>query len=221
MLLFIPLLELSGRLLVAAVIRVQHGRPHGTVRAIDTVIVDIASYTPALLLLFVLVGLRRHGHLRDLGLCRVDLRWIGAVIPFVMAAYVFEAASGVVSVAIFPNTPPNQCKALSEEFGGYATVALATAVMAAPFVEELFFRGFLFRYLRGRVPIGWAVVISSAIFSVAHFQYGEPTLFLPIFTTGLVLAAIYHYSGSLWPGVLTHATFNLVATIELLLRPHC
>lgn len=132
MLLFIPLLDLSGRLLVVAVIRLQHGRPVGTLRAVDTVIVDLASYTPALLLLFVLVGLRRHGHLRDLGLCRVNLRWIGAVVPFVMAAYVFEAATGLISLSLFPNTPPNQCRALSEEFGGYALVALATAVVAAP-----------------------------------------------------------------------------------------
>lgn len=221
MLLFIPLLDLSSRLLVAAVIRLQHSHPRGTTRAVDTVIVDLASYLPALLLLFVLVRLRRHGHLRDLGLCRVNLRWIGAVTPFVMAAYVFEAATGLVSLSLFPNTPANQCKALSQEFGGYALVALVTAVVAAPFVEELFFRGFLLRYLRGRMPIGWAVVLSSAIFSLAHFQYGQPTLFLPIFTTGLVLGAIYHYSGSIWPGVLTHATFNLIATIQLLLHPHC
>ncbi|GAC1573068.1 MAG: hypothetical protein NVS3B18_06340 [Candidatus Dormibacteria bacterium] len=221
MLLFIPLLDLSGRLLVAALVRLQHGRPHGTLRAVDTVVVDLAAYLPALLVLFVLVGLRRHGHLRDLGLCRVNLRWIGAVLPFVLLAYVFEAATGLISVSVFPNTPPNQCKALSQEFGGYALVALITAVLAAPFVEELFFRGFLLRYLRGRMPIGWAVVISSVIFSVAHFQYGQPTLFLPIFTTGLILGAIYHYSGSIWPGVLTHATFNLVATIQLLLHPHC
>ncbi len=221
MLLFIPLLYLTSRLLVSLVMAIQHGRPHGTTRAVDVVIVDLASYLPALALLFISVRLRRHGHLRDLGLGRVNLRWIGAVIPFVMAAYVFEAATGVISISLFPNTPATQCKELSREFGGNALVALITAVVAAPFVEELFFRGFLLRYLRGRMPVLWAVVLSSALFSLAHFSYGQPTLFLPIFSTGLVLGAIYHYSGSLWPAVLTHATFNLVATLQLLAHAHC
>jgi len=77
--------------------------------------------------------------------------------------------------------------------------------MIAPFVEEIFFRGFLFQGFRQKY--GWlpALLLSSALFAAAHL---DPVAFVPTFVLGCVLAYVYHRSNSLWPGILFHAAIN-------------
>jgi membrane protease YdiL (CAAX protease family) len=75
--------------------------------------------------------------------------------------------------------------------------------------------------LRGRTPLQWAVVISAALFSLEHIGFLQLTLFLPIFTTGVVLAVLYQYARSIWPTVLVHGAFNLVGVLVLFNAPSC
>ncbi|HLF72932.1 MAG TPA: type II CAAX endopeptidase family protein [Anaerolineales bacterium] len=78
-------------------------------------------------------------------------------------------------------------------------------VLFAPFVEEIFFRGFLFQGFRQRY--GWvrAALLSSAIFAVAHL---DPVSLIPTFILGLVLAFLYQRANSLWPGIILHLLVN-------------
>ena len=80
--------------------------------------------------------------------------------------------------------------------------------IVAPFVEEVFFRGFVFTGLRGKW--GWkkAALASAGLFALAHVV---PTSILPIFILGLIFAALYQVSGSIWPGILMHMLTNTVA----------
>ncbi len=82
----------------------------------------------------------------------------------------------------------------------------------APFVEEIFFRGFLFQGFRQKY--GWlaALLLSSAIFGAAHL---DPVSFIPTFLLGCVLAFMYHKSNSLWPGIVFHATINSLSLFAL------
>jgi len=75
----------------------------------------------------------------------------------------------------------------------------------APFVEEVFFRGFLFQGFRHRY--GWinAMLLSSAIFAAAHLDL---VTFIPTFILGNVLAYVYHRSNSVWPGITLHFLVN-------------
>jgi hypothetical protein len=82
----------------------------------------------------------------------------------------------------------------------------------APIVEELFFRGFLFQGFRQKY--GWlpALLLSSAIFGVAHL---DPVSLIPTFILGCVLAYVYHRSNSVWPGIIFHATINSLSLIAV------
>jgi membrane protease YdiL (CAAX protease family) len=79
------------------------------------------------------------------------------------------------------------------------------AVVVAPFVEEIFFRGFLFQGFRQKY--GWmrAMLLSSAIFAAAHL---DPASLIPTFILGLVIAYLYQRSNSLWPGIILHFLVN-------------
>ncbi len=86
--------------------------------------------------------------------------------------------------------------------------------MAAPIVEELFFRGLVLRSLERRFGTVWAVVGSSAIFAATHF---EPLQFIALFVFGLVAALLAVRTGRLGPSMFAHLAFN-ATTVVILLR---
>ena len=75
----------------------------------------------------------------------------------------------------------------------------------APLVEEIFFRGFLFQGFRARY--GWVtgMLLSAAVFAVAHLDL---VVLIPTFILGCLLAYVFHRSNSIWPGVILHFLVN-------------
>jgi membrane protease YdiL (CAAX protease family) len=88
-------------------------------------------------------------------------------------------------------------------------------VVAAPFLEELFFRGFMIEGLRlsWLGPVG-AVLITSGLWAMIHIQYG-PFEIVGIFVNGLLLGAAMLKTRSLWVPFSMHALVNLIATVEV------
>lgn len=103
---------------------------------------------------------------------------------------------------------------LPEEFwgGGTGQRLLTTVAIAGwiPFVEEVFFRGFLFQGLASRYGVTWGAVVSAAVFAVSHLVIGS---MVPIFITGLMFAALYTKTRSLWIPMSAHAAQNLLALL--------
>ena len=81
-------------------------------------------------------------------------------------------------------------------------------VVMGPVVEEVFFRGFLFRALAPRLGFFVAATASAALFSATHL---DAALAGPAFLSGVVFAWVYWRTGSLWPSVLAHTTQNAIA----------
>jgi uncharacterized protein len=100
------------------------------------------------------------------------------------------------------------------------TVALFVvgAVVLAPIVEELLFRGVLLRALLRRMAPVSAVLVSAVIFALVHYLGDPNTLpFLPALTgLGAVLAIVAVRSGDLSTSIFIHAGFNLTTTILFL-----
>ena len=82
---------------------------------------------------------------------------------------------------------------------------ILVGVIFAPFVEELFFRGFLFQGFRQKY--GWiaGAFLSSIIFGLAHLDL---VAFIPTSILGFLLAYMYHRSNSVWPGIILHVLVN-------------
>ncbi len=88
---------------------------------------------------------------------------------------------------------------------GIAAAVAAVTVLAAPFFEEIFFRGFLYRALRDHARPLEAMLLTSALFAAVH---PSPFTILPLFGFGVLLAWLYEVTGSVWPGIAVHALFN-------------
>jgi membrane protease YdiL (CAAX protease family) len=116
---------------------------------------------------------------------------------------------------------PEQVSANVSTGGKVLAVVLAVAI--APVVEELFFRGMLFRSIRDRwgFPIG--AVASAVAFGLVHYvpsPWRDAALLQSIMMfTGFALAWIYERRGSIAANMATHMTFNAIGiTLIFLIR---
>ena len=108
----------------------------------------------------------------------------------------------------------------SDEIGREALVnrgaVYVVALVLAPIVEELLFRGVVFGSIRRRSRI-LAYVVSALVFSFYHvwqyFFFGyDPSLFISVLSyipPSIALAYCYERSGSIWTSMLLHAAINL------------
>jgi membrane protease YdiL (CAAX protease family) len=99
-------------------------------------------------------------------------------------------------------------------------LVLSLLLLAAlpAFAEELFFRGVLQRLFIQVTRSPWTGIIFTAIlFSALHAQFLG---FIPRMVLGIVLGALYWYSGSLWPGILAHFLHNAVQIVMVYLNPN-
>ena len=87
-------------------------------------------------------------------------------------------------------------------------------IVAGPALEEVFFRGALFRPLLKLHPASMVIAVTAALFALAHLEW---QMFLPIGLVGLCLAFLRQRSGSLVPSFLLHGSFNAVSFLLMAL----
>lgn len=92
-------------------------------------------------------------------------------------------------------------------------IALVAVGVAAPVAEELVFRGILFRVARDRWGAARAAALTALFFGVAHWQ---PWSLFGLVGLGVVLALLYHRTGSLLAPIAAHGVHNVVSLLLLL-----
>lgn len=93
-------------------------------------------------------------------------------------------------------------------------LALLLVSLAAPFAEEVLYRGVLFPATLKYLSPHNAAILSGLLFGAIHF---EPRTILPLGFLGYLLCLTYHYTRSLWLCVLLHAINNSLAFALLLI----
>ncbi|MCB0686578.1 MAG: CPBP family intramembrane metalloprotease [Saprospiraceae bacterium] len=79
------------------------------------------------------------------------------------------------------------------------------AVVVGPLMEELVFRGLLLQRLMVKMSVNRALIISSILFGVLHF---ESWLSAAIF--GLMMGLLFLKTSNLWVPIIVHIFNNLV-----------
>jgi len=153
-----------------------------------------------------------------LGIDAVDLGWgvLGGVI-----ALSLSVLAGIVWRLLSQDPEPSNAGFLPSRpsvFG--AVVLLALVAVCTPIVEELFFRGLVLRSVGRRFGLPWAVVASSIVFGLLHFQGGGAHgLFISGVTAtyGAVFALlVVRAGGRLGPSIVAHMVVNGVGVIGAL-----
>jgi membrane protease YdiL (CAAX protease family) len=72
--------------------------------------------------------------------------------------------------------------------------------LSAGVVEETFFRGFL------QPRIG--ILLSTGLFVLAHFSYGQPFMLVGIGLLSLIYAWIVRWRQNIWPAIAAHTLFD-------------
>ena len=139
------------------------------------------------------------------GFKKLLLVWLGGYMGMVPVI----VASGLISHALLPqekmSSNPILYVLLSNESMQYRLLLGLLLTVYAPLMEEILFRGVLYRTLRIKFTPLFAISLSAFIFAFLH---SDPLGFLPIFSIGFVLAFIAERSGTLFPGMLIHSLWN-------------
>jgi membrane protease YdiL (CAAX protease family) len=179
---------------------------------------QLAFYGVALSVTLLVLAGRRGLDVGALGWRRPSLSWLLAAVPLTLLGLAVAGLLAGFAQTLLPHTPNEQCIKVQQQYGHSVLLALPVVCLAAPVVEETVFRGVVYRWLRGAMPLGAAMLASAAVFALAH---AITLLFLPLLGLGVLLAWVYERSGSLWPGVLVHALFNLAGIIDILTATRC
>jgi membrane protease YdiL (CAAX protease family) len=210
-----PGLEAAWRLVSRSVLQ-AHGGEGPTVESYIALVAAVPMACPVVVLTLWTLGRRGGSALALLGLDR----WPPPARLRSVLALALSSLIGILAVSFLWTLllrqalgEPPESQAPVRLFAGAVTrldvaalVVLAlAAVVVAPLVEELLFRGVLYPWLRRRLAPGWAAVAVSALFCAVHINLAAS---LPVGLLSLILCAVYERSGNLHEPILIHACFN-------------
>jgi len=103
----------------------------------------------------------------------------------------------------------------SGDWGAKAMLALS-AVVVAPLMEEIVFRGFIYGVLKRYTDGIFAALCSSLLFAIVHMHVG--TMF-PLAILAIAFCAAYEITGCLFVTMLMHGIFNATSLVLMILFP--
>ncbi|MCK7597419.1 CPBP family intramembrane metalloprotease [Microbulbifer sp. CAU 1566] len=109
------------------------------------------------------------------------------------------------------------CEALHSVFRHLSWWHICVLALAAGVCEELLFRGFLQPWIGSFSTPLVGLVVASVIFGLLH--YASFIYFLITAVMGLLLGAVYWFSGSLLAVIVWHAVYDLTALAVLVKFP--
>ncbi len=125
-----------------------------------------------------------------------------------------------IAVELAPAIFPDKTKfPLQDLFSspGVAYALSAFAVLLAPFMEELVFRGILFAIFEDQVGLRFSIVVTAVLFTAMHipeYQGAWNHIFL-LLLVGLVFSLARGLTGSLAPSIFLHTAYNLCQVVIL------
>lgn len=160
-----------------------------------------------------LIALRPHKlSWKEVGIKRFPSSYWWKIPIWLLITIVLSVAAVLLTTLVGNNLDNSKTESLQQNINLITfLIALVSAGIISPVYEEIFYRGFIYRWLRVRLGMGWGIVLSSLIFTLAHF----PTLnVMPaVFVGGIVFAWAYEKTGSVIPGMIIHGGFNTLSIV--------
>ncbi|HEX8904784.1 MAG TPA: CPBP family intramembrane glutamic endopeptidase [Longimicrobiaceae bacterium] len=153
--------------------------------------------------------------LREIGFVR-PRSWIGGLAIGIVFGGAFKLAMKAVVMPLLGADPVNHAYHYLAGNAAALPGIVIVILVGGAFGEEAFFRGFLFERLgrlfgSGAVARAGIVLITTAVFALAHYpDQGLAGVEQATFT-GLVFGTIFAATGRLWMVMCAHAAFDFVA----------
>ena len=134
------------------------------------------------------------------------------IVGYIAAAPVLIAALLLVTYIVgvtkyIPEVQPIVELFLKEKNAPFLVYTSLFAAIIGPFVEELFFRGFMYNAFKKKAGIFWATLVTAGLFAALHTNAAG---FLPILVLGILLTYLYEKTGTLVSSITVHITHNLI-----------
>ena len=186
-------------------------------RLVAGMILGGLGYLIAVIATYAIIVRRRRGSWREIGFRAPPLVPLLLTPALFFGQMILLAIANLIVQSIVGNFENPQIDALTDPAGfswlNFVSVFTVGAIIA-PIVEEMLFRGLLYQWLRSHTGALGAILLSGAIFSMAHVI---PVLLLPLFVIGVVLAAVFEWTRSLWITITLHFLQNAMAISLLFL----
>ena len=148
-----------------------------------------------------------------------DRHMVVSYVPLPTLSYLYAALLGVfaclslnnlIDITGIINYSPVYQEIENTFFGGKYFIVFLTSVCMAPILEELLFRGLIYKRLRNTCNSFVASIISSLAFGISH---GNLVQFLYAFLAGMLLAYVYEKYKNLWAPILFHLCANTISVL--------
>jgi membrane protease YdiL (CAAX protease family) len=181
------------------IVLIQEGRRAELAQSSAIILLELAYLLPV-----ILIFAWRRIYWRHLGFRPFQWSTLGIGCGLLVASYILIIVHNAVLSLLGVETQGENIVKLFAELDSPVWFFIVGAIFA-PLVEEIFFRGFLFQGFRQRY--GWVtgMLLSAAIFAIAHLDL---VVLIPTFVLGCLLAYLFHRSNSIWPGVILHFLVN-------------
>jgi len=147
-----------------------------------------------------------------------DLGW-GPVVWLVAIGTQITIAAVVIALGVPLSNNTDGISELTED-RTYIVSLVITAVIAAPFVEEIVFRGVVMRGLRSRLAAVPTVIVQGVLFGLAHIDpvrgTGNIGLALVLSGVGVTFGSAAYLLRRIGPTIVAHAIFNAMVLLVVL-----
>ena len=135
-------------------------------------------------------------HLRNVSLKSIFLIIIAAIFLFIMADYI-----NACSMIVFQNLLDDSLQAVvNKPVEAVFTVAILPAI-----IEELLFRGMIYRGIANKSNKKIAIAVSALLFALLHMNFNQMCY---AFVMGLAFSFVIYLTDNLTASILLHMLFN-------------
>jgi membrane protease YdiL (CAAX protease family) len=156
-------------------------------------------------------------------------RWYDPLLGLLVVPIYYISFGVLVALAthIFPGLNVDQKQEIGfDHVAGHAQMfyTFVSLVILAPLLEEIVFRGFIYKTLRRPFGIIIAGLLTSLLFGAGHLLEGGSQGLLYIaglqtFVLSIFLVGLREKTHNLWAGITLHASNNLIAFFVLFILP--